>query len=298
MLVNVKSQSKKWHDLRNQGVGGSEIGVVLGLNKYKSVVELYNEKTAAERIEIDSIRMRFGTYAEDFVISEFEKETGLKTEKNENEFYYMEKSVLRGTPDAFYYDDTEKCVLEIKTTSMYIDINEINNSHYLQLQSYLGLTGLKKGKIAYFDASHTLKTTETIDFDAELFEYILKEVERFWDCVMNLIPPIPKNKKDVELIYLKAKGVIEANDVALDICDNLNVLKSKEKSIKKQIGILKDELAVIFGENDTLTFGGNILGTYKTQETNRFNSTKFKNDNKDLYQEYSEVSKSRVLRIK
>jgi len=78
----------------------------------------------------------------------------------------------------------------------------------------------------------------------------------------------------------------------------LNVLKSKEKSIKKQIGILKDELAVIFGENDTLTFGGNILGTYKTQETNRFNSTKFKNDNKDLYQEYSEVSKSRVLRIK
>lgn len=51
---------EEWLDNRLKGIGGSDAGSVLGLNKYKSAYALWCEKTGRIHKNIDNERMRFG----------------------------------------------------------------------------------------------------------------------------------------------------------------------------------------------------------------------------------------------
>ena len=72
---------EEWLDNRLKGIGGSDAGSVLGMNKYKSAYALWCEKTGRIHKNIDNERMRFGRDAEAYVARRWEEETGLKAEK-------------------------------------------------------------------------------------------------------------------------------------------------------------------------------------------------------------------------
>lgn len=55
---------EEWLDNRLKGIGGSDAGSVLGMNKYKSAYALWCEKTGRIHKNIDNERMRFGRDAE------------------------------------------------------------------------------------------------------------------------------------------------------------------------------------------------------------------------------------------
>jgi putative phage-type endonuclease len=62
----MEPHSKKWHAFRQNGIGGSEIGTVLGINKYDTAVRLYHEKIGnIEPRKIDSERMFWGRINEE-----------------------------------------------------------------------------------------------------------------------------------------------------------------------------------------------------------------------------------------
>ena len=39
------SNETEWHNLRKKGIGGSDAGVIIGKNKYKNILQLWEEKT-------------------------------------------------------------------------------------------------------------------------------------------------------------------------------------------------------------------------------------------------------------
>lgn len=39
--------SKAWHEQRDKGVGGSDVGVIIGVNRWKNVEQLWAEKPGA-----------------------------------------------------------------------------------------------------------------------------------------------------------------------------------------------------------------------------------------------------------
>ena len=45
MTVREMENRKNWLDVRAQGIGGSDAGAILGLNKYKGPMAVYLEKT-------------------------------------------------------------------------------------------------------------------------------------------------------------------------------------------------------------------------------------------------------------
>ncbi len=62
--------------LRAKSLGGSDIGALLGLSKYRSAVDVWMEKTGKEVGIRDSLPLRFGQFAEEFVASEYALATG------------------------------------------------------------------------------------------------------------------------------------------------------------------------------------------------------------------------------
>ena len=73
----------KWLKERQKGIGGSDVGAILGINKWKSPFEVYIDKTE----EITEIKEAgeaayWGSILEDQVAKEFALRTGKKVRKD------------------------------------------------------------------------------------------------------------------------------------------------------------------------------------------------------------------------
>ena len=58
-------------NLRAKSLGGSDIGAILGFNRYRSAVDVWMEKTDRAVHDADSLPIRFGTFAEEFVANDY-----------------------------------------------------------------------------------------------------------------------------------------------------------------------------------------------------------------------------------
>lgn len=81
----IESHSQEWYDFRMNGIGGSEIGTVLGINKYDTAVRLFHEKvgTVPQRRE-DSERMFWGRTNEENIARVWQYWDGTKDGYLEN----------------------------------------------------------------------------------------------------------------------------------------------------------------------------------------------------------------------
>lgn len=77
-LVNVTTLThKEWLEWRKKGIGGSDAGAICGMNKYRSPIAVYLDKTADEVVEKPmNEAMRLGHDFEDYVKTRWMEETG------------------------------------------------------------------------------------------------------------------------------------------------------------------------------------------------------------------------------
>jgi putative phage-type endonuclease len=65
-ITRIPEHTQEWYDFRKDGIGGSEIGTVLGLNKYDTVVRVFHEKVGTiEPRKEDNEKMFWGRELED-----------------------------------------------------------------------------------------------------------------------------------------------------------------------------------------------------------------------------------------
>ena len=69
----------EWLKYRTQGIGGSDVSIIAGINPFRSAYQLWLEKTGqAEPEEAESEYAHFGTLLEPIVRNEFTRRTGIK----------------------------------------------------------------------------------------------------------------------------------------------------------------------------------------------------------------------------
>ena len=116
---------------RPLGLGGTDIGAILGLSPYKTPLELWSELVSGEQpTSRDLIHLRFGQHAESFIASEYERATGLFTAQHSPTLFHKKHGFMFGHVDRFVLDtpDTPAVVdgtitanklLECKTSSAF-----------------------------------------------------------------------------------------------------------------------------------------------------------------------------------
>ena len=109
-----------WLDYRKRGIGGSDASVVCGINRYKSPVELWMEKTNQLPYQEAGEAAYWGTQLEGIVRAEFTKRTGIEVnivkqllQSTENPFMLANLDGMCRHPD---YGD---CIFEAKTATAY-----------------------------------------------------------------------------------------------------------------------------------------------------------------------------------
>ena len=153
VLVKTKKLSREeWLRYRTQGIGGSDVSIIAGINPFKSVYQLWLEKTGQiESVQTDSEAAHFGTLLEPIVRREFMQRTGLKVRQKNMLLQSEEYPFMLADVDGVINENGEKVIFEAKTASSYkqeIWEEGVPAEYILQVQHYMFVTGTRKTYVA------------------------------------------------------------------------------------------------------------------------------------------------------
>lgn len=188
--IKLPTTHEEWLANRTKGIGGSDAGAILGLNKYKSPYTLWCEKTGRIHREIDNEQMREGRDLEEYVARRFTEQTGKKVHKSGYSFQSVKHPCMLANVDRLVVG--ENAGLECKTTNALTrtkyDKGDIPASYYAQCVHYLAVTGLDKWYIAILVMGKGFYVYE-INRDENEIQSLIESEEQFWQLVETDTPP-------------------------------------------------------------------------------------------------------------
>ena len=283
---------QEWLEDRRKGIGGSDVAAVLGLNKYKSVYQLWLEKTG--QVEVTSAQSEaayWGNTLEEVVAEEFSKRTGKKVRKRNQVFEHQKYPFLRANVDRDVVG--ENAVLECKTANQYLanewDDDEIPIQYICQVQHYMNVLNLDYVYIAVLIGGQKF-LWKKMERDQELIDMITEKLVEFWteNVEKGIEPAIDGLKATSDFLtqrYLDTEdNQTELNAAFDENIANLARLKGDKKIIEENIMLLENELKQALGKSDaTIGITPNNIVSWKKTQSKRL-------DKKKLIEKYPDVA--------
>ncbi|MGL4999096.1 MAG: lambda-exonuclease family protein [Cetobacterium sp.] len=237
-----------WLETRKLGLGGSDIGSLLGVNKYKTSVDIWVDKVEGSSFQGNRFTY-WGHRLEKIVAEEFsEQHTDFTVVE-------LDKTLKRGYALAnidrlIYNPEKGYGILECKTTSAFNNKEwtgeSVPESYYAQVMHYLAVTGLDYAYIACLIGGQDYKEF-LIERNQDECEFILDKCKDFWEnYVVTQVPP-PADGSDAYTNYQKAKlGKLEEIEVEItDLDEKISKYKLIQEEIKekeKEAELIKQKL--------------------------------------------------------
>ena len=307
ILVETENLSKEeWLRWRKCGIGGSDVSCLLGINKWKSEIELWLDKTnQTNEPPVENEAMEWGNIMEPIIRNHFAEVTGktvveLKAMLQHPEYPFMLADVDGVTVD----DDNNPAILEIKTASEFkrSDWDEGVPAYYeTQVQHYLCVTGVKKAYVAVLIGGNSFKIYE-VDADEEIQSMLIAVEKNFWNKVQNMIRPEMDGSdaaKDL-LDKLYHGGVAETivmPDDAIEYVDAYIEACAEEDNAKAKKQDASNHIKEILGDYDKATCMGHNI-SWKPVSTERLDTKALKEAEPEIYAKYVKTSVSRRFTLK
>ena len=296
---------------RRTGIGGSDIGAILGLNHYRTPYDVFLDKTAPEtQPDTAGEAAYWGTTLEAVVASEYQRRTGRKVQRVNHLLRHPEHDFAIANIDrAVIVPEiagnvrwkngklTTDRILECKTANGFAasewgepGTDFVPDSYLCQCQWYLGVTNTQVADLAVLIGGNDYRTF-TIERDPELFADMIEAAGTFWKNCRKGIAPDPATVQDAARKWphhIAGKSVIVDIHIA-NACEQLEILNARIKSLNEEADDLKRQIMTAFGDAEEITCQGNRLATWKTQTSHRLDSKRLKEDTK--------TTESRVLRL-
>ena len=307
VLASTENMSyEDWLEHRKLGIGGSDASVVCGINKYKSPVELWMDKTGQLPPQEAGEAAYWGTLLESIVRAEFTRRTGIEVTKPsvilQSEEHPFMLANLDGTCEV---PDVGTCIFEAKTASAYKAgewEDTIPDEYQLQIQHYMAVTGYAGAYIAVLIGGNTFRW-KFVERDEELISMLIELESAFWNHVQDGTPP-PLDGSDASAKFLSErfpsstpKSHITLPDTAADLlaqydeaCEQLEIVTERKQ---KAENLLKEML----GDNEVGTAGGRIV-TWKSVSQERLDSKTLKAEHPALCKKYTNTMSFRRFTIK
>ena len=296
---------EQWLEWRRKGIGGSDASVVCGINKYRSPIELWLDKTGQAAFEEAGEAAYWGTLLEPVVREEFTKRTGIEVKPMKHILQHEDYPFMLANLDGICETpDHGTCIFEAKTASSFKTAewdDKIPDEYMLQIQHYMAVTGFHAAYIAVLIGGNTFKW-KLIERDDELIKMLIGLEAGFWNHVTDMTPPsidgsdacekylaekfldsIPSSRIDLPL---RAAELIAQYDTA---CSQLETLTEQKKQAEN---LLKEML----GENEYGVSDKRIV-SWKNVSLERLDSRTLKAEHPALYKKYTNKTSYRRFAI-
>lgn len=315
-IKHIPKTKEDWLQSRKEHINASEIGVIVGVNKYGSIVDIYLNKIGEKEQTEETTATMWGHAFEDGVAQIFEQTTGIEviqSTKGDWQYISSEDTWMACSPDRLVWkkgatknvkDHSQKALLECKTTTQ--DPEKEDNkwmlqSWYAQVQWQMMVSQIDEAYLFCCVLNHERKTVLREWKANKEFQEKLKEIA--WDFWFNNVKarkaPQPITESDVKKLFpTQEKGKTqEATEEVQEAIKELQKLQEEKKHIEEREQTLKDAITTAIADAETLTVKGSKLATYKEQITTRVDTKRIKEEEPAIYDKYNVQISTRVLRI-
>lgn len=293
LILSVKEAEdrEKWLAVRNQGIGGSDASVIMGLNPYKSAYRLWLEKRGVAESEdlTGNQHIYWGKKNEANIADWFQEETGKKIRR---------LGTLQNRENPFLIANVDRMVtgedagLEIKTAgaSQYKKWkdDEIPDSYYCQCLHYMATTGADYWYIAVLLDGNDAKW-KRIERNEDDIKALIAEEKKFWELVKtNTPPPVDGTISCANALKMKYKGDPESETMlpveAEELINELDKDAEVEKALKESIQLKKNKLMEMLGDFEVGRIGDRKVTWKVTKGRESISLSRIKKEDKGSYE--------------
>lgn len=304
-LIKTKELSREdWLHARKSGIGSSDAAAAVGLNPYKSQLELWMEKTGRDAglpkpdPEDDTSPMYWGTLLEMFVASHYTKKTGNRIRRVNAVLQHPEYAWMLANLDREVTGSDEVQILECKTAGMNgARLWREGVPEYVQLQvmHQLAVTGKAAADVAVLVCGNEFRTYR-IERDDTLIARLIELEAQFWQYVETDTAP-PADGSDSADTALRALYPQDSGQV-LNLSEDTGMgavfadLMSVRASITSQSALesnLKQSIQQRMGDATKAVFEGGEVTWRRSKDSVVLDAGKLISDQPDLMQSYSMI---------
>ncbi len=298
MITEVQRQQ------RQRFIGASDAAAAIGINPYKTPVDLYFEKIGQAEPFAGNERTYWGNMLEQPVANRLAEETGFKLRKHGQTLIAKDYPFMACHLD--FKVTGQPIVVEIKTGGFFTRKDwgpsggdEIPDQYLVQVHHQMICAGYDKALVGVLLGGQEFRHYE-IKFDKDLAQLIIEKEAEFWEHVTTRTPPPATTLEDIASLYpIDTGSSIEATAEIVEIVEQLKAAKAESAEQKSKTDALELQLKTFMADNSTLIgLDGKPLATWKTQTTNRIDTTGLKLDAPEVAAKFTKATESRVLRIK
>lgn len=292
-----------WLALRRRGIGGSDIGVVLGLNPWKSPIALWQEKRGEVAEQEANERMVWGTRAEDMIADGYAQDYGARVQRVNAVLAHRNEPLFLANVDRLIIDPIKgNGVLEVKNIGEYSgkawDGDRVPDHYMMQLQWYLHVTGLTWGVFAALVGGQRLIVRE-VAYDGELMAIAAERALEFWRMVLAGEMPEPASGDGDALaaIYPRSNGeeIVLDPDISALIEQRMQCAESI-KDLEEDLDGMDAKIKAALGENE-VGLGESYRVTWRSQTRTTIDTKALRAAHPDIAEKFMRESTTRTFKI-
>ena len=300
-----------WLDLRGKGIGGSDVGAIMGFVKQRPPISVWMEKTGrAEPQDLsDNESVEWGTRNEDNIRQKFcEEHPEFQVFHHPDvSFQSKERPWARANLDGIIKDkDGRFGILEIKTADarMASAWDEGVPPYYIaQVTHYLGVTGWSFAYVAVLIGGNRYREYR-IERDEEDIKAVNERVDEFWNVFVQkqIMPAIVGTEAESQALmslYGIGEGLAVIEDMSAfdDLARQYKEAKAMEKEYGERARYCANAMRNVIGANKKA-----MTDTYRVSwvksSRERFDTKRFAAEHPDLARQYTTtVSVDMGLRV-
>lgn len=286
---------------RNKTIGASEIGAIMGVNPYRTPVDVWLVKTGRQPEFEGNEATNRGLLLEPAIGAWFARHTGRFVENCQVTHFAGEH--CSATPDFTYETEKGKLgLLECKSTAQRIaDPEDLPQSWFLQVMFQAGVLGnVEEVSIAMLAGDLQFKLA-VYEPESEFCKHLMDFADAWYkNHVIADVMPEPANVSDLKKLYKQAQGSIEAGDSMREILQKMKDLKTEIAIKEKELEEMKANVMLIMRDAEAVEADGKTLCTWKfSKPTKKFDANTLKAEMPDVYEKYlKETEPNRVFLLK
>ncbi|MFV3335177.1 YqaJ viral recombinase family protein [Pseudomonas sp. NY15437] len=284
-LVGTKDLSRDdWLAVRKRGIGSSDAAAAVGLNPYKSQLELWLEKTGRDSalpkcdVNDEESPTYWGNILESIVARHYTQRTGNRVRRINAVLQHPDTKLewMLANIDREVIGAEDVQILECKTAG-------INGARlwkegvpvYVQLQvmHQLAVTGKQAADVAVLLGGQQLEI-HRIERDDELIHWLIELEKEFWGYVQRDTPPPADGSESAEralrCLYPLDQGrtLDFSGDVALSAAfDELKSVRANLDRQSKRETELKQQLQQAMGDASRAVFANGMVSWRKSKDS-------------------------------
>lgn len=234
---------------RTQFIGGSDVAAILGLDPYKTRLQVYEEKVGIAEPFTGNQHTRRGNRLEEVAAEEYMEKYGVKLQRVNRRIINPRYPFITARIDRKVVGEQKLTEFKCPSLGSYSKMKRegLHEGYIAQMHSYLGTTGYQDGVWGIFCADLWELNDFPVERDDRLVVDIEEQLAAFWnDHILKQVPP-PADDADFERLEIrKAEGtskVFTVTDPAL--MEAMANLRDAKKIAKEAEAIEEDAKARI-----------------------------------------------------